>query len=66
MEAGYMHKKMKLYLKRYSIIWILEQLERKMSKLKDIIEKSNDKDAKELFITVTMKYMDYKAYLRAQ
>lgn len=65
-QAVYMHKKLKLYLKRYSIIWTLEQLEMRMTKLRKIIEKSDDDDAKELFIQVTMKYMDYKKYLRAQ
>ena len=65
-QAVYMHKKLKLYLRRYSTIWTLEQLESRMIELRDIIEKSDDNEAKELFIQVTMKYMDYKKYLRAQ
>ena len=65
-KAVYMHKKLKLYLKRYSIIWTLEQLEQKMEALKGLIEKTDDDQAKELFIQITLKYMDYKKYLRAQ
>lgn len=65
-KAVYMHKRLKLYLKRYSIIWTLEQLEQKMETLRTLIENTNDDGAKELFVKITMKYMDYKKYLRAQ
>ena len=64
-EAVYMYKKLKLYLKRYSIIWMLEQLEKKMELLRPLMGQT-DGDARELFIKVTIKYMDYKKYLRAQ
>lgn len=65
-KAVFMHKKLKLYLKRYSIIWMLEQLEQKMQTLRELIENTNDFEAQELFIQMTIKYMDYKKYLRAQ
>lgn len=65
-NAVYMHKKLKLYLKRYSIIWTLEQLEHKMETLDGLIEKTGDPDAYKLFYQVTKKYMVYKKYLRAQ
>lgn len=65
-KAVYMHKRLKLYLKRYSIIWTLEQLEQSMETLRTLIENTNDDGAKELFVQITMKYMDYKKYLRAQ
>ncbi|WP_288339948.1 hypothetical protein [uncultured Roseivirga sp.] len=61
-----MHKRLKLYLKRYSVIWTLEQLEQQMETLKTLIENTNDDSAKKLFVQITMKYMDYKKYLRAQ
>lgn len=65
-KAVYMHKRLKLYLKRYSIIWILEQLEKRMETLRTLIENTDDENAKRLFVMITMKYMDYKKYLRIQ
>ena len=65
-KAVYMHKKLKLYLKRYSIIWVLEQLEQRMYKLQGIIEESENAEAKDLFVAIGIKYNDYKRYLRAQ
>ncbi|HCA42813.1 MAG TPA: hypothetical protein DEP28_06120 [Bacteroidetes bacterium] len=62
--AVYMYNKLKLYLKRYGIIWMLEQLEEKMETLKVLIQKSDNNEAKELFIEVTFEYMKYKKYLR--
>lgn len=58
--AKYMYKKLKLYLKRYSIIWMLEQLETRMSILRELIEQTGDAEARELFIAITFQYMDYK------
>jgi hypothetical protein len=63
--AKYMYKKLKLYLKRYSIIWMLEQLEVKKEKLRNLIEKTKDKEAMELYVAIDFKYMDYMKYLRA-
>ena len=65
-EAVHMHKTLKLYLKRYSIIWMLEQLEQRMYKLQALAGKSNDPAIKELFFAIGTKYNDYKKYLRAQ
>lgn len=65
-KAIYMYTRLKLYLKRYSIIWMLEQLEQKMETLRTLVENTDDGDAKELFQRVTCKYMDYIKYLRAQ
>lgn len=64
-RAKYMYIRLKLYLKRYSIIWMLDQLEKRMYSLQELIEKTNNTEAKELFIQITMKYNDYKKYLRA-
>jgi hypothetical protein len=64
-SAKYMYRKLKLYLKRYSIIWMLEQLENRMAILKSLIERTNDTDAKELFIAITFQYMNYKKMKRA-
>jgi hypothetical protein len=64
--AQYMYKKLKLFLKRYGIIWMLEQLEQRMYKLQELIEATGDADAKELFLEVSFKYNNYKKYLRAE
>jgi hypothetical protein len=64
--AKYMHKKLKLFLKRYGIIWMLDQLEQRMYKLQELIEATGDSEAKELFIEVSFKYNNYKKYLRAE
>jgi hypothetical protein len=63
--ARYMYKSLKLYLKRYSIIWMLEALEEKMEILRDLIERTDNGEAKILFHAITLKYMDYKKYLKA-
>jgi hypothetical protein len=64
-KAVYMHKKLKLYLNRYSIIWTLEQLEDRMYKLQNLIELNGSQEAKDLFVEVGMIYNNYKKYLRA-
>lgn len=63
--AKYMYVKLKLYLKRNSIIWLIEQLEQKMETLRELIESTNNQEAEQLFIAITIKYMDYKKYLGA-
>ena len=64
-SAKYMYIRLKLYLKRYSIIWMLEQLEIKMEQLRILIEKTDNEEVKDLFVAITFKYMDYKKYLKA-
>jgi len=63
--AKYMYIKLKLYLKRYSIIWMLDELEQRMFQLQEIIEESDNLKAKELFIQISFKYNNYKKHLRA-
>lgn len=63
--AKYMYLKLKLYLKRYSIIWMLDQLEQKMFILQELIEQLDNKEAKELYFAISFKYNNYKRYLRA-
>ncbi len=45
-EANYMYKKLKLYLQRYQIIWLLEKIFVKMEKLQEIIDKTPNGDFK--------------------
>ncbi|NOQ27008.1 MAG: hypothetical protein GQ564_16730 [Bacteroidales bacterium] len=63
-SAKNMYIKLKLYLKRYSIIWMLDQLEQRMYRLQEIIELTKDIEAKELLVEITMKYNNHKKYLR--
>lgn len=63
--ATYMYNRMKMYLFRYKIIWMLDNLEFKMSKLRCIIEQTGDIKAKDLYIQLAFEYEDYKKYLRA-
>jgi len=65
-EAKYMHKKLKLYLRRYGIIWMLDQLEQRMFKLEELIKSTQDEEAVKLFAEVGIKYNEYKRYLRAE
>ena len=63
--ANYMYKKLKLYLKRYGIIWMLDQLLLKMEILREEIEKTGNQDAKDLYLEIDFKFKDYLTYLKA-
>ncbi len=63
--AKYMYIKLKLYLKRYSIIWMLEQLEQKLNELQTLIEGTQNELAKELYIQISFRYHSYLKNLRA-
>ena len=63
--AKYMYIRLKLYLKRHSIIWMLDQLEQRMFKLQELIEASKNQEAKDLLVEITMRYNNHKKYLRA-
>jgi hypothetical protein len=64
--ANYMYKQLKLYLKRYGIIWMLDQLEQRMYILQELIEATGDEEASKLFVEIGMRYNNYKKYLRAE
>jgi len=63
-----MHSKLKLYLKRYQIIWKLDQLLESMKKLKNAITEpknsSIQQDLKNLHYDVASELTDYIEYLR--
>lgn len=63
--AKYMYIKLKLYLKRYSIIWMLEQLEQKLDNLQILIESTQNELAKDLYLQISFKYHNYLKNLRA-
>jgi hypothetical protein len=64
-SGKYMYKSLKLYLKRYGIIWMLEELETKMDILRQLVESTGDQAAIDLYLKVSFKYLDYKKHLRA-
>lgn len=64
-SAKYMYLRLKLYLNRHSIIWMLDQLEQKMFRLQELVEATNDPYAIDLLARIAMKYNNYKRFLRA-
>lgn len=65
-KATYMYAKLKLYLKRYQIIWMLDQLDDRMSKLSDYIDKNGTTtESNQLMVDLYKEYEQYKKYLRA-
>lgn len=67
-EAKYMHSKLKLYLKRYQIIWKLDQLLHNMKKLQIAIKEPTNTSIKQdlinLHYDLTIELTDYIEYLR--
>lgn len=63
--ANYMYYKLKLYLKRYQIIWILDELSKKIDVLGEIIESQVDvtQDIKEAYIELNLKFHKYRKFL---
>ncbi len=68
-KALYMHKRLKLYLRRYQIIWMLDKLDMLITKL--IALKNVGKTVEEnqeislLIVDVVTVYQEYKQYLRS-
>jgi uncharacterized protein (TIGR02646 family) len=65
-SAKYMYKKLKLYLKRYGIIYTIEKLQNQLTRLRGLIEKTDNQEAKDLYIQVSFKFHDYLKYLSAE
>ena len=69
-EGSYMHKKLKLYLKRYQTIWMLEELRTKMSELKVVIEAEENNEFKESLLSaqggLTNIFLGYLDYLNVE
>lgn len=67
-EAKYMHSQLKLYLKRYQIIWKLDQLLHSMKKLQSAIKEPKNTSIKQdlinLHYDLTTELTDYIEYLR--
>ena len=63
-SAVYMYFRMRLYMARYGIIWLLDQLEQRMGKIAKIIERGNlDPDLSLLLANLVSEHEKYKKYL---
>lgn len=69
-KANYMFAKMKLYLKRYSVIYMLDFLRQKMSLIGKMISKMEEgEDKKELLVLqgeLATEFMEYLRYLEVE
>ena len=65
-SAIYMYNKMKLYLERYHIIWLLDLIDNKMDKLQAIIEISDNNAAKEIYLKLSFAFNNYRKYLKKE
>ncbi len=67
--ANYMYRKLKLYLRRYSIIWKLEQIDERIKEIVKLLPGDvSDTDTKLLVVLaeLTREFSKYKEYLRAE
>lgn len=66
--AKYMYKRLKLYLRRYQVIWMLEHIHEKMELLKEAIEKlPQGKKRTALLVAegeLAIEFLNYEQYLR--
>lgn len=63
--AKYMYRKLKLYLKRYEIIWKLDEIHKRMEKLKIAIENpKNSHIRKELLVLEAELGMEFIKYIK--
>lgn len=65
-SAKYMYSKLKLYLKRYGVIWMLERLYDKKELLKEYIQTTDNSEAKEIYLKLDFLFMEYLKYLRVE
>lgn len=68
-QAQYMYKKLRMYMRRYQIIWMLDKLYSKMAIVKLKIEQTTDEDLKSQLLQSQGELgnilVDYLHYLRA-
>jgi len=69
-QASYMYKKLKLYLKRYSVIWLLENIKDRIDKVSRAIDSTVDSalktELKEAYYDLNREFHTYLDYLRAE
>ena len=59
-SAIYMFYQMRLYMARYAIIWLLDQLHQRMTKISEIMKKSNNPAIAHLMADLYTEYTKYK------
>ena len=63
--AVYMHKTLKMFLKRYQIIWMLDKLIEKIDLLGDAIEKNPNvsEDIRNEYVNLNLEFHKYRKFL---
>lgn len=63
--AVYMHKTLKMFLKRYQIIWMLDKLIEKIDLLGDVIEKNPNisDDIRNEYVNLNLEFHKYRKFL---
>ena len=64
-EARIMYHTLKLYLLRYQIIWMLDEIHKRMQMMSEINEKNPSLKAKELLAELVKHWIRYMEYLRS-
>lgn len=65
--GAYIHKRLKLFLKRRQLCWLIEKMESQMRVLGEIISSNpEDKDRLVIFHRLTMEYLKYTGILKSE
>jgi hypothetical protein len=62
-EATFMYRKLKLHLRRYQIIWMLDAILEKKKLLLEVITRTNEENLKDLYIEMDSLFTYYLEYL---
>lgn len=65
-KAKYMYKQMKMSLERYRLIWMLDKIEEKMTRLRLLLKTNKSPEKIDDYLKLSYIYEDYKKYLRAE
>ncbi len=64
-QAAYMYKKLKLYLRRYGVIWSLDRLEEKITELHSLLDRNPDAESRnELLEELNLVSREYHSYMK--
>jgi hypothetical protein len=70
LSAKYMYRKLKLYLMRYQIIWLLDQIEDRIKKIKRQVDEEKNADRAlhmyKLIAELADEYFNYRDYLNSE
>lgn len=65
-EARIMYNELKLYLIRYQVIWMLDEIKGKLDKLIEINDNNPSQEASDMIVDLTKYFIQYLDYLQAQ